>query len=278
MKLFYAILTLLLHLIATPVIAADSEIKVSVIIPVFNSEQYLKPCIDSLLNQTLKDIEFIFINDGSTDNSLKILKEYAKKNKSIKIHTTENLGVGHARNLGLEKAKGKYIGFVDSDDFINKHYFSELYRLAEKHQTDISATPNVILTGDQTGLFITGINISKLLENSQSIYANCGGWAQWNKLYKKDFLTKNNIKSTTYKSKIEDAYFTTLSLINTENIAIAPMAIYYYRIKIPKIKQTHQTDFIQCHHRFRKTENHITKYYKLLKKNLLISHLGLFGS
>ena len=243
MKFFSAIFGLILYLIIMPVKAADNNIKVSVVIPVYNTEQYLEPCVESLLNQTLKDIEFIFINDGSTDNSLKILESYAKKNKSIKIYTTENGGVGRARNLGIERAQGEYIGFVDSDDFVNKYYFAELYRLAKKHQADMAATPNVLLTGDQQGSFITGIDKARLVEDSRSIYANCGGWAQWNKIYKKDFLIKHNIKSTTHRSKVEDAYFTTLALMNTDNIAIAPMAIYYYRIKIPKTKEPHRTDF-----------------------------------
>ena len=243
MKNFTAILSFILCLITGQTSGAKEDIKVSVVIPVYNSEQYLKPCVESLLNQTLKDIEFIFINDGSTDGSLKILEDYAKKNKSIKIYSTENHGVGSARNLGIEKSQGKYIGFVDSDDFVNKYYFAELYRLAEKHQTDIAATPNVLLTGDQEGTFITGIDKARLIEDSRFIYANCGGWAQWNKIYKKDFLSKHNIKSTTYKSKVEDVYFTTLALMNTDNIAIAPMAIYYYRIKIPKTTEPHRTDF-----------------------------------
>ena len=243
-KLFFVIFALILCLIIYLALILKNTPKVSVIIPVYNTEQYLKPCIESLLNQTLKDIEFIFINDGSTDNSLKILEEYAKKHKSIKVYTTQNQGVGKARNLGLEKAKGKYIGFVDSDDYINKHYFNELYRVAKKHQTDISATPTVILTGQSKGFFITGINKTKIIEDSRSIYKNNRGWAQWNKLYKRDFLKKYNIKSTHHKSSIEDAYFTTLALINPDKIAIAPLAIYYYRIKPTKNKQvTRQTDF-----------------------------------
>ena len=230
-----------------------SKIKVSVVIPVYNSEKYLKTCVESLLNQTLKNIELIFINDGSTDNSLKILETYAQKHNHIRIYSTENRGVGSARNLGTKKARGKYIGYVDSDDYVNKHYFAELYRIAEKYHTDIAATPNVLLFGDQEGRFITGINISKLVDDSKSIYANQGGCAQWNKIYKKDFLTAHNITSTTYKSKIEDCYFTSLALMNTKKIAIASQAIYYYRIKLAKTPSSHQADL-----------NRIPIYYDIL--------------
>lgn len=208
-----------------------NKIKVSVIIPVYNSEAYLKTCIESLVNQTLKDIELIFINDGSTDNSLKILETYTKKHKQIKIYSTENKGVGNARNLGIKKAHGKYIGFVDSDDYVNKYYFSELYRAAEKYHTNIAATPNVILFGDRRGRFKTGINVSKMVENSKSIYTKQGGCAQWNKIYKKKYLLKHNISSTLHTSRVEDCYFTSLALMNTEKIAIAGQAVYHYRIK-----------------------------------------------
>ncbi len=95
-----------------------SNIKVSVIVPVFNVEAYLNESLDSILNQTLNDIEIICINDGSTDNSLNILETYAKKDKRIKIISKENEGQGVARNVGLDDAQGEYISFVDSDDFI----------------------------------------------------------------------------------------------------------------------------------------------------------------
>ena len=90
--------------------------KVSVIIPVYNVEKYLKQCLDSVVNQTLKDIEIICVNDGSTDNSLEILEEYAQKDNRIIIISQENQGQSVARNIALEKATGEYVGFVDSDD------------------------------------------------------------------------------------------------------------------------------------------------------------------
>ena len=91
---------------------------VSVIIPVYNVEQYLSKCLDSVINQTFKNIEIICINDGSTDNSLKILNEYAMADKRIIVINQENSGVYAARNKGLQIANGKYISFVDSDDWI----------------------------------------------------------------------------------------------------------------------------------------------------------------
>ncbi len=113
--------------------------KVSVIVPVYNVEKYLEECIESLINQTLTDIEIICINDGSTDNSLKILEELQKKDNRIKIINQKNSGVSSARNNGIENATGEYIGFVDSDDWIDSDYYEKLYNTAKKYNSDIAA-------------------------------------------------------------------------------------------------------------------------------------------
>lgn len=94
-------------------------IKVSVIIPVYNVEKYLEECLDSIINQTLKEIEIICIDDGSTDSSLNVLENYKKKDKRIIVLQQQNLGAGAARNKGLDLARGKYLSFLDADDFLN---------------------------------------------------------------------------------------------------------------------------------------------------------------
>ena len=113
--------------------------KVSIIVPVYNVEKYLRECLDSLVNQTLKDIEIICINDASPDNSLKILKEYKKKHpKLIKIiDLKKNVGLGYARNHGLDKAQGEYISFVDSDDYVDITMCEKLYAFAKKNGADL---------------------------------------------------------------------------------------------------------------------------------------------
>ena len=106
-------------------------IKVSIVIPVYNVQKYLHECLDSLINQTLKDIEIICINDGSTDNSLNILKEYALKDSRIKVIDKENEGQGIARNLGIELAQGEFIGFVDPDDWLEPEMLEMMYNQAK---------------------------------------------------------------------------------------------------------------------------------------------------
>ena len=112
-------------------------VKVSVIIPVYNVEPYLKQCMDSVVGQTLKDIEIICVDDGSTDNSLDILREYAAEDSRIQIIEQKNAGAGAARNNGMRYATGKYLSFLDSDDFFEPRMLEKAYDLAEKDQADL---------------------------------------------------------------------------------------------------------------------------------------------
>ena len=111
-------------------------VKVSVIVPIYNTEIYLKECLNSVINQTLKDIEIICINDGSTDNSLKILEYFAKIDKRVTIFSQKNKGQGSARNLGLKHAKGEYICFVDSDDVLKPNELEDTYNISSKKSLD----------------------------------------------------------------------------------------------------------------------------------------------
>ena len=112
--------------------------KVSVIIPVYKTEDYLRKCLDSVCNQTLKDIEIICINDCSPDGCLEILKEYASKDERIKIiDFKENKGAACARNAGIDAAQGEYLGFVDSDDFIDLDFYEKLYIKAKETNAQI---------------------------------------------------------------------------------------------------------------------------------------------
>ena len=106
---------------------------ISIIVPIYNAEQYLSECIDSLVNQSFEDIEIILINDGSTDNSSKICKEYEEKDKRINYIEIKNSGVSHARNVGVENANGKWITFIDADDWVSVDYCEKLISLSLIH-------------------------------------------------------------------------------------------------------------------------------------------------
>ncbi|MBQ2406037.1 MAG: glycosyltransferase, partial [Lachnospiraceae bacterium] len=126
--------------------AIKNTIKVSIIVPVCNVERYLSECLDSVIHQTLDDIEIICVNDGSTDNSLKILREYEKKDARIKVVTKDNSGYGNTMNVGIDAAKGKYIGIVESDDYVEKNMFERLYETAELYQSEIVKSDHYIFS------------------------------------------------------------------------------------------------------------------------------------
>ena len=171
------------------------KIKVSVIIPVYNVEKYIRQCLESIINQTLKDIEIIIVNDGTKDNSMKIAEEYLS-DKRIKIINKENGGLSSARNAGMREAQGKYIYFIDSDDFVDKEVLSTLYKNSENGKMDIVFS-NFSYYSDRTKkekrakfIFPFKENINKgyyYLYNGEEINV-------WNRLYKKEFLEKYNFK------------------------------------------------------------------------------------
>ncbi len=194
-------------------------VKVSVIIPVYNVEVYLRKCLDTLINQTLKDIEYICINDGSTDNSLLILEEYAQKDSRFIIINQENQGQGTARNKGLKIVKGEYIGFVDPDDWIESDMYEEMYNKAKKFDVDIiecnrnfyrnnlleKKEDNQKLILENTNQEIIYENIYHPLtffENFLDVYSG----SVLNKLFKTEFIKKNNILFSKGRM-IEDVVF-----------------------------------------------------------------------
>ena len=112
--------------------------KISIIVPIYNTEQYLERCLQSLINQDYKNIEIILVNDGSEDNSLDICNKYKNKDNRIIVIDKEHTGVSDTRNIGIKRATGDYIGFVDSDDYIDKDMFKNLINGAEKYKCEIS--------------------------------------------------------------------------------------------------------------------------------------------
>ena len=183
-------------------------IKVSIIVPVYNVEKYLEQCLDSIINQTLKEIEIICIDDCSTDSSLSILEKYKlKDDRIVLIKNKVNLGKGDIRNLGINNSNGEYIGFIDSDDTIEERYFEELYNTAKKYDSDIVCTNNIkkvkegFVKDDKINdsKFESGVlnyDASIFIESMRNhfIMNYSINRVIWNKLWKKSFLLENNIK------------------------------------------------------------------------------------
>ena len=209
--------------------------KVSVIVPVYNVEKYLRQCLDSLVNQTLTDIEIICINDGSTDGSLAILEDYASKDKRIRLISQENQGQGVARNRGIELSTGEYLGFVDPDDWIELNMYEEMYSKAKSYDSDIveaiynqyyeyskesKIRPNAILLQEDT--------IFNWKENPDYIFKSTN-LSVWNKLYESAFIKNNNIKFANTKLA-QDHIFTIKSRIFANKIIFINKPLYNYRI------------------------------------------------
>lgn len=208
--------------------------KVSVIIPVYNVGNYLRECLDSVINQTLKEIEIICVNDGSTDNSLEILQEYALKDNRITMISQENQGQGIARNKGIEISKGEYVLFIDPDDWIELKAIEFLYNYSKKYNTDFveflfdrylpekddfytpkfdySYKENVIYTNND---LVKNIFRTPLL--------TC------NKIYKHDFLIKNNIRYDNSRLG-EDHIVTIKTRLLAERAAFFNKILYHYRV------------------------------------------------
>lgn len=219
-------------------------IKVSVIVPVYNVELYLRECLDSIINQTLKDIEIICIDDCSTDSSYKILEEYAKKDNRIKIFkNSKNESVGYNRNLGIKEAKGEYISFIDSDDFISKDFLYNLYDTAKKYNSDIVNTLNIkcYRNNKKTQFYYTfkkkefesTWNLNDI-ENSYSKQAIAP--YVWNKIYKTSFLRDNSLNFLNTKlGAAEDINFIMKLMTNNPKISFNNNSIYYYRYNITSL-------------------------------------------
>ena len=204
---------------------------ISIVIPIYNAEKYLHECLDSVINQTYKNIEIIAINDGSNDSSLDILNEYFNNDKRIKIYTKENGGVSSARNYALEKVNGDYIMFIDSDDYlVNKNVIQELINNLQGYDIirfgNYDLKDNNLLENKQIyklqDEYESGIDfINKVLSNVD-IY----GWYLWQYIFKKELW--NGIKFPEGRI-FEDASTIYKVLLNSNKIKTITKPIYTYR-------------------------------------------------
>lgn len=215
-------------------------IKVSVVIPVFNTEKYIRECLNSVLGQTFKEIEIICINDGSTDNSLKIAEEYIDKDKRLKIiSNAQNKGVTNSRNVGLEAASGKYIFYLDSDDWINNDLLEMLYSLADEYNADVVLGAMIYewekRSEKQSSKLKDGLYIGEEKINSfQDIYDIddkeirirwnvCGNLYNREKFYKYQVRVDERIKVG------EDMAVFIPFIMESERVYVTSLASYHYR-------------------------------------------------
>lgn len=208
--------------------------KVSILVPIYNVEKYLRECLDSLINQTLNDIEIICINDGSTDNCLQILKEYENKDYRIKIINKPNSGYGDSMNKGLAFASGEYVGIIESDDFTEKNMFEDLYKIAKNKNCEVVKSDWFQYWTDKnenrkmgkisvfkSGKVTNALKDKSLLRITPSI---------WSAIYKTSFLRENNIRFLpTSGASYQDTSFTFKVFMCAKRVVLTKKAYVHYR-------------------------------------------------
>lgn len=199
---------------------------ISIIVPVYNAEKYLKKCLDSLVNQTKKELEFILINDGSTDKSEEIIKTY--KDKRIKYFKNKNQGIGKTRNFGIEKATGKYIMFLDSDDYFSNDACEILYKTAEKEKADLIVFDYYRVEKENLNeVKIESFNATNIKDDPNLLLKiNLG---PCNKIYKSDLIKNNDIKFEE-NLKYEDTLFVVKAIYKAKKIIKLNKCLHYYII------------------------------------------------
>ncbi len=206
----------------------ENQIKVSVIMPIYNACEYLKPAMDSVLSQTLGEIEIICIDDGSTDSSFDILKEYQGDTR-VRILTEANAGPALARNNGIRRARGEYLAFLDADDFFEPNFLEALYTLAKRDSLDIAISKFDIYNSrtakfeepihpDHMEIYFSGEPTSKN-EHPDEILSSTIGSA-WNKIFRRAFVESSGLSFLRDVKMYEDIYFTVTALSLAERVGM----------------------------------------------------------
>ena len=256
--------------------------KVSVIVPVYNVEKYLKYCMDSLLNQTLTDIEIILVDDGSPDRCPEICDEYAEKDR-VKVIHKKNEGLGYARNSGLEIATGEYIAFVDSDDYIETVTYQKLYSIAEETHADVVYFSFQRINNQGHTWQDTSKNENKTYHSEKEIQGlmldmianppkakldrniECSACCS---LYRNEIIRKHGLRFKNERELIsEDLLFNVDYLLHTSKVITISDALYYYRVNQSSLTRTVRSDRIEKNYYF----------YQYLLKILCTNHIGNEG-
>ena len=230
--------------------------KVSVIIPVYNVEKYLRQCLDSIVNQTLHDIEIICVDDSSTDSSYTILQEYAKKDNRIVILQQQNTGAGAARNMGIDVAQGEYVHFLDADDYLLNDAYEKLYQTAKLYNVDFVKAKAYCFDNN------TGEQVSdpyyelQILQKNEFNHVYCFldipekfckvAVVPWNGIYKRSFLLEHDIKFN-HLPCVNDRSFCNDVLIHADSFMFVDEYILYYRINNTQSLIGKRGQYFYCH-------------------------------
>lgn len=206
---------------------------ISVVIPVYNAEVYIKRCLESIQKQTYDNLEIIVVNDGSTDNTQKVLEEIQQQDRRIKLIQKENEGVSAARNDGVATATGKYVYFIDSDDYVENNIIEKLYKvISSQGELSVCGFTTVFMNKEDAPFSLYDstsiISIEEYLEKmSQYLYSVYYG-SLWNKMYVTEIIKRNNLKFRKDISLAEDFIFNLDYLQYVKKVTMLPECMYYY--------------------------------------------------
>lgn len=217
---------------------------ISIIVPVYNVKEFLNKCLISIISQTYRSIEIILVDDGSTDESGLICDMYKEKDKRIQVIHKKNGGLSDARNMGLHIAKGEYVMFIDSDDYLNIHMVEELYCSIVELKADVAICGFKRVENDNINIYEKpGITQHKVISGRQvivDIYSGKGEnttFVAWNKIYKRELFVNNGIEYP-FGRIYEDTFTTYKLLYHASKVAITEACMYYYRIRQGSIINT----------------------------------------
>jgi len=237
-----------------------SNIKISIIVPIYNVEPYLKRCMDSLLGQTLKEIEIIMVDDESPDDCPRLCEEYKSQNPHVKVVHKKNGGLGFARNSGLEVAEGEYVAFIDSDDFISTDMFQHLYEYGKEHQCDavfcgynIYQDANHIRPMQENTSYVLrqGKEVSQVLLDMVGPEPNHHSDAKllmsvWRAIYSRKVIEENKLRFVSERIYIaEDIMWHIDFLPHCQCVGLIPQTYYYYCMNGTSLTRTYRTDRFQ---------------------------------
>lgn len=283
----------------------NNEILISVIVPIYNAEKYLTSCVDSIINQTYKNLEIILVNDGSSDKSSVICDDLAQKDNRVKVVHKQNEGLVRARKIGIQLAKGDYIAYVDNDDLLEaemyetmvdalKYTGADIIIAGYKEQLNDNSTEiikNTISPGVYSDQKLVDEVFTKMLYNSNFSQFGISTYL-WNKLFKKDIIYKNQMNVDDRISLGEDAACLYPSILDSKKICITDTYLYNYRQHISSMMKTKfdlSTDFKRLHILYEYLKNVFQNscfsnimlpqvdYYLLSLATVFISGLGKYN-
>ena len=246
----------------------SNKVLISVIVPIYKVEKYLDRCIKSIINQTYKNLEIILVDDGSPDNCPKMCDNWAKRDKRIKVIHKENGGVSSARNVGLDNSTGEYIGFVDSDDYIDNTMYEKMLKLLKKENADMCFCDITVLelNGEINNCHFNTKPIQNKKEFLENIYKiNCLNFAIWNKLIRKDLIDKIKFSEDIYIK--EDVLFLFECINNLNKVSYIKENLYFYDMRETSAlhKVNYQKEITSL--------NAISKMIEILKSNQINNYL-----